>query len=153
PDVALYVLNQKRAHLRGLEERFAITLTIVSDPSVAAPQAFVIERGDQVHTVEAARAIAEQNQQAIAAPLEDEDDLEDDAIVEAGKQEPVEAAAPSTAPEHDEGEPRRRRRRRRGRGGRDGRDERGGEHREHIPIHGGSADYPAEGAGGAAHAE
>ena len=27
PDVALYVLNQKRAHLRGLEERFAITIT------------------------------------------------------------------------------------------------------------------------------
>jgi ribonuclease E len=147
PDVALYVLNQKRAHLRGLEERFAITLTIVSDPSVAAPQAFVIERGDQVHTVEAARAIAEQNQQAIAAPLEDEDDLEDDAIVEEAAEEDVEAAAPSTVPEHGEGEPRRRRRRRRGRGGRDGRDgrdARGGEHREHIPIHEGAADYPAE---------
>ena len=26
PDVALYVLNQKRAHLRGLEERFACLL-------------------------------------------------------------------------------------------------------------------------------
>jgi len=37
PDVALYVLNQKRAHLRALEERFAITLTIISDPTVAAP--------------------------------------------------------------------------------------------------------------------
>jgi ribonuclease E len=144
PDVALYVLNQKRAHLRGLEERFAITLTIFSDASVAAPQAFVIERGEQVHSVEAARALAEQNQQAIAAPLEDEDDLEDDAIVEAGEQEDVEAAAPSTVPEHGEGEPRRRRRRRRGRGGRDGRDGRGGEHREHIPIHEGAADDPAE---------
>jgi ribonuclease E len=152
PDVALYVLNQKRAHLRGLEERFAITLTIVSDPSVAAPQAFVIERGEQVHTVEAARAIAEQNQQAIAAPLEEEDDLEDDAIVEEAEEEDVEAAAPSTVPEHGEGEgePRRRRRRRRGRGGRDGRDGRdgrGGEHREHIPIHEGGADYPAEAGG------
>ena len=41
PDVALYVLNQKRAHLRGLEERFAITITISADESVAAPQAFV----------------------------------------------------------------------------------------------------------------
>jgi len=142
PDVALYVLNQKRAHLRGLEERFAITLTIVSDASVAAPQAFVIDRGEQVHTVEAARAIAEQNQQAIAAPLEDEDDLEDDAIVEeTTEEEDIEAAAPSTVPEHGDGEPRRRRRRRRGRGGRDGR---GGEPREHIPIHEGGADYPAE---------
>ncbi|HMG80058.1 MAG TPA: Rne/Rng family ribonuclease, partial [Xanthobacteraceae bacterium] len=145
PDVALYVLNQKRAHLRSLEERFAITLTVVADATVMAPQAFVIDRGEQVHTVEAARALAEQNQQqAIAAPLEDEDDLEDESIVEeevqaeAAEDQDVEAAAPSTVPENGEGEPRRRRRRR-GRGGRGGgRD--GGEHREHIPIHEGSSE-------------
>jgi ribonuclease E len=148
PDVALYVLNQKRAHLRSLEERFAITLTVVADATVMAPQAFVIDRGEQVHTVEAARALAEQNQQqAVTAPLEDEDDLEDESIVEEvvvqAEDEDVEAA-PTTVPEHGEGEPRRRRRRRGrgGRGGRDGRD--GGEHREHIPIHEGAADHPAE---------
>ena len=147
PDVALYVLNQKRAHLRSLEERFAITLTVVADATVMAPQAFVIDRGEQVHTVEAARALAEQNQQqAVAAPLEDEDDLEDDSIVEVEEErqaeaEDVEAATPTTVPEHGEGEPRRRRRRR-GRGGRDGRDS--GEHREQIPIHEGAADHPAE---------
>jgi len=149
PDVALYVLNQKRAHLRSLEERFAITLTVVADATVMAPQAFVIDRGEQVHTVEAARALAEQNQQqAIAAPLEDEDDLEDESIVEeevqaeAAEDQDVEAAAPSTVPENGEGEPRRRRRRR-GRGGRGGgRD--GGEHREHIPIHEGSSEHPTE---------
>jgi len=145
PDVALYVLNQKRAHLRSLEERFAITLTVVADATVMAPQAFVIDRGEQVHTVEAARALAEQNQQqAVAAPLEDEDDLEDESIVEEAAEGDVEAAAPSTVPEHGEGEPRRRRRRRGrgGRGDRDGRD--GGEHREQIPIHEGDADDPAE---------
>jgi ribonuclease E len=150
PDVALYVLNQKRAHLRSLEERFAITLTVVADATVMAPQAFVIDRGEQVHTVEAARALAEQNQQqAVAAPLEDEDDLEDESIVEVEEEqqaeaEDVEAAAPSTVPENGDGEPRRRRRRRGrgGRGGRDGRD--GGEHREHIPIHEGATDHPAE---------
>ena len=150
PDVALYVLNQKRAHLRSLEERFAITLTVVADATVMAPQAFVIDRGEQVHTVEAARALAEQNQQqAITAPLEDEDDLEDESIVEEvqateEEAEDVEGEAPSTAPEHGEGEPRRRRRRRGrgGRGGRDGRD--GGEHREHIPIHEGSSEHPTE---------
>ena len=148
PDVALYVLNQKRAHLRSLEERFAITLTVVADATVMAPQAFVIDRGEQVHTVEAARALAEQNQQrAVTAPLEDEDDLEDESIVEEAEvraeDEDVEAA-PTTVPEHGEGEPRRRRRRRGrgGRGGRDGRD--GGEHREHIPIHEGSSEYPTE---------
>src|SRR5208282_5815046 len=51
PDVTLYVLNQKRAHLRGLEERFAITITISADATLTAPQAFVIDRGEQVHTV------------------------------------------------------------------------------------------------------
>jgi ribonuclease E len=151
PDVALYVLNQKRAHLRSLEERFAITVTVVADATVMAPQAFVIDRGEQVHTVEAARALAEQNQQqAIAAPLEDEDDLEEESIVEdevqvaAEEDADVEAAAPSTVPEHGEGEPRRRRRRRGrgGRGGRDGRD--GGEPREHIPIHEESSEHPTE---------
>ena len=50
PDVALYVLNQKRAHLRALEERFAITITVSADETVTAPQAFVIDRGEQVHT-------------------------------------------------------------------------------------------------------
>jgi ribonuclease E len=150
PDVALYVLNQKRAHLRSLEERFAITLTVVADATVMAPQAFVIDRGEQVHTVEAARALAEQNQQqAVTAPLEDEDDLEDESIVEEpevqAQDEDVEAA-PTTVPEHGEGEGEpRRRRRRRGRGGRGGRDGRdGGEHREHIPIHEGSPEDPPE---------
>ncbi len=148
PDVALYVLNQKRAHLRSLEERFAITLTVVADATVMAPQAFVIDRGEQVHTVEAARVLAEQNQQrAVTAPLEDEDDLEDESIVEEAEvraeDENVEAA-PSTVPENGDGEPRRRRRRR-GRGGRGGRDGReGGELREHIPIHEGSSEYPTE---------
>ena len=46
-----------------------------------APQAFVVDRGEQVHTVEAAKALAERSQ-TIAAPLEDEDDLEDFAAVE-----------------------------------------------------------------------
>ena len=148
PDVALYVLNQKRAHLRSLEERFAITLTVVADATVMAPQAFVIDRGEQVHTVEAARALAEQNQQqAVAAPLEDEDDLEDESIVEdevRRRRTRTSKRQPTTVPEHGEGEPRRRRRRRgRGRrGGRDGRD--GGEHREHIPIHDGPSEHPTE---------
>ena len=79
--MALYVLNQKRAHLRALEERFAITITISADETVRAPQAFIIDRGEQVHTLEAARALAEQAQ-PVAAPLEEEDDLEEAGAVE-----------------------------------------------------------------------
>ena len=147
PDVALYVLNQKRAHLRSLEERFAITLTVVADATVMAPQAFVIERGEQVHTVEAARALAEQNQQCRRRAA-------------GGRRRPGRRkhrrgrgagggrgrrSGTHTVPEHGEGEgePRRRRRRGRGRrGGRDGRD--GGEHREQIPIHDGPSEHPTE---------
>jgi ribonuclease E len=121
PDVALYVLNQKRAHLRGLEDRFAITITVAADETVRAPQTFVIDRGEQMHTPEAAKAIAERAQAAVA-PLEEEDDLEEIGG-EAGEAEPAEfeAEADSAAPPLTEagegGSRRRRRRRRRGRGG------------------------------------
>jgi ribonuclease E len=139
PDVALYVLNQKRAHLRGLEERFAITITISADESVAAPQAFIVDRGEQVHSVEAAKALAERSQ-TIAAPLEEDDDLEDLAATEDESEgEETETVAPALAPENGEDGPPRRRRRRR-RGGRDSGDHARGQERseehghEHIPI-------------------
>ncbi len=112
PDVTLYVLNQKRAHLRALEERFAITITIAADETVRAPQAFIIDRGEQVHTPEAARALAEQAP-PLAAPLEEEDDLDEAALMES--EEAAETSAESVAGER-EGGSRRRRRRRRGRG-------------------------------------
>ena len=43
--VALYALNQKRAHLRGLEERFGVTVTIEADGHLPAGSAFLLERG------------------------------------------------------------------------------------------------------------
>ena len=127
PDVALYVLNQKRAHLRGLEERFAITITISSDESVTAPLAFIIDRGDQVHTIEAAKALADRAP-AVAAPLEEEDELEDfDTAAMADEDVEPPLAAESIAVSDDSegdgaGGPRRRRRRRGRRGGRNGGD-------------------------------
>jgi ribonuclease E len=134
PDVALYVLNQKRAHLRSLEERFAITITVTADESVTAPQAFVIDRGEQVHSLEAAKAIAEQAQ-ATAAPLEEEDDLEDAGVIEDEETEDeAEATEASAAPERGENGPRRRRRRRGRRGGRD--------NAERQPRPEGAADHP-----------
>ena len=116
PDVALYVLNQKRAHLRALEERFAITITINADESLIAPQAFAIDRGEQVHTLEAAKALAQQTE-ATVAPLEEEDELEE----AAGLDEEGESEAPTAEADDQHGEGaggrRRRRRRRRGRNG------------------------------------
>ncbi len=115
PDVALYVLNQKRAHLRALEERFAITITISADETLIAPQAFAIDRGEQVHTLEAAKALAQQTE-ATVAPLEEEDDLEEPV---AADEEESEAPVAEVAAEQqaEGGGRRRRRRRRRGRNG------------------------------------
>jgi ribonuclease E len=121
PDVALYVLNQKRAHLRALEDRFAITVTITADETVRAPQTFVIDRGEQVHTPEAAKAIAERAQ-APVAPLEEEDDLEEigGEVNEAEQAESeAEMGSHAVAEPGEGGSRRRRRRRRRGRGGGD----------------------------------
>jgi ribonuclease E len=115
PDVALYVLNQKRAHLRALEERFAITITVNADETLVAPQAFAIDRGEQVHTPEAAKARAQQTE-VVIAPLEEEDELEDAAAVD--EEADGETATAEAAEQHgDAGGRRRRRRRRRGRNG------------------------------------
>ncbi len=118
-DVAEYVLNQKRAHLRALEERFAITIMILADETVVPPQAFVIDRGEQIHSVEQARALAEQNEAAAAAaPMDEDDDLEGDSIVDEIEEASVEATEESQPESEGEGGNGRRRRRRRGRGGR-----------------------------------
>ncbi|HYC16808.1 MAG TPA: Rne/Rng family ribonuclease [Pseudolabrys sp.] len=124
-EVALYVLNHKRAHLRALEERFRIVITVSADPAVTGQQSYVIDRGEQVHTPEAARALAAQQPQ-LTAPVEEVEDevVDSDDFAE----EPEFAAAETEAePRSDaEREGGRRRRRRRGRGGRG----RGGEQRE-----------------------
>src|SRR5256886_9746415 len=49
-DIALYLLNHKRAHLRTLEERFRITILVSADATVGGQVSFVIERGEQVHS-------------------------------------------------------------------------------------------------------
>jgi ribonuclease E len=130
-EVALYVLNHKRAHLRSLEERFRITITVSADPTVNGQQSFVIERGEQVHTPDAARAIAAAQPEMTAPVEEQEDEIVDDEETDAGVaaetdsehetigMEPVEVAAEqpqSNGHRHEndggrDGGPRRRRRR------------------------------------------
>jgi ribonuclease E len=79
-EVALYMLNHKRAHLRELEERFRITITVNADATIAGPQSFVIDKGEQVHSVEAARALAVQPATIVSTVglLEDNDEEFDD---------------------------------------------------------------------------
>jgi ribonuclease E len=115
-EVALYVLNHKRAHLRALEERFRIIITVSADPAVTGQQSYVIDRGEQVHTPEAARILAAQQPQLIS-PVED---IEEETEAEEQAEEPEVASAEAEIEPQSEGEREggRKRRRRRGRGGR-----------------------------------
>ena len=130
-EVALYVLNHKRAHLRALEERFRIAITISADATVTGQLSYIIDRGEQVHSVEAAKILAAASPALTPLVEEDEEIFETEAESEPESEEASEASAASEAsdapPSETGGEPRRdggrRRRRGRGRG-------RGGEPRE-----------------------
>ena len=128
-DVALYVLNHKRGHLRDLESSFKVTLSIVSDANVSGLQSYIIDRGEQVHTLEAAKALIAA--QASIVPAQSEEALDEDEPFDAEFESEVETeeteglADEASATEAGEGEEqegpgqrgRKRRRRRRGRGG------------------------------------
>jgi ribonuclease E len=127
-DVALYVLNHKRGHLRDLENSFKVSLSVVSDPNVSGVQSYIIDRGEQVHTLEAAKALIAA--QAAAQPMHGEDAADEDDGFDAELESEVEAEeteglaeeageAGDGEAEQDGGSQRRgkRRKRRRGRGG------------------------------------
>ncbi|AWM01057.1 Rne/Rng family ribonuclease [Bradyrhizobium amphicarpaeae] len=135
-DVALYVLNHKRGHLRDLENGFKVTLSVIADPSVSGPQAYLIDRGEQVHTLEAAKALLAAQAAASPPPLaeeafDDEDgfDIETESEVETEESEGLAEEAAGEAGSEQDGQRRKRRRRRRGRGG-----QRDGELREDSPA-------------------
>jgi len=154
-EIALYLLNQKRAHLRVLEERFQIAVVVTADASIAGQLSYVIEKGELVHSLEQAKAIASQPTTLAPVPEEDDEDFaeegeeeqeeqeeqeEDESEADSEEQEAAadqatESAATEPARGDEEGgNVRRRRRRRRGRrGGSEGR-----EPRERFP-----SDQPA----------
>jgi ribonuclease E len=124
-DVALYVLNHKRGHLRDLENAFKVSLAVSADPTVAGQQSFIIDRGEQVHTLEAAKALLAAQAAAAPAPVEeayDDDDgfdIETESEIETEETEGLtdESATEAAAGEGEgDGQRRKRRRRRRGRG-------------------------------------
>jgi ribonuclease E len=126
-DVALYVLNHKRGHLRDLENGFKVSLAVIADPTVSGQQSFVIDRGEQVHTLEAAKALLAA--QVAAFPSQSEEAFEEDEPFDVETESEVEteetegltddsAGGEEASTEAGADGPRRkRRRRRRGRGG------------------------------------
>jgi ribonuclease E len=126
-DVALYVLNHKRGHLRDLESSFKVTLAVIADPTVSGQQSFIIDRGEQVHTLEAAKALLAA--QVASYPSQTEEAFEDEEPFDIEVESEVEtdetegltddsAAGEENGGEAEgEGPRRKRRRRRRGRSG------------------------------------
>jgi ribonuclease E len=149
-DVALYVLNHKRGHLRDLENSFKVTLAVIADPTVSGQQSFIIERGEQVHTLEAAKALLAAQVASSVPQVEeayDEDeayDIEAESEVETDESEGLGqdlgdevaagegAASEGTGGAADADGPRRKRRRRRR--GRSGEPREGGPAREEHDV-------------------
>ncbi len=124
-DVALYVLNHKRGHLRDLENSFKVTLAVIADATISGQQSYVIDRGEAVHTLEAAKAILAAQLAASPPAVEDTYEYEEDETFEAevefegdDEAEGAETQSADAGPVADgeEGPRRKRRRRRRGRG-------------------------------------
>jgi ribonuclease E len=116
--VALYVLNQKRAHLRELEDRFGVTVLFTADETLAVNTHLVIEKGEPSNRP-AARVTSIQidtitPDDADADPV---DEAEDDSDDTDQTSEPAEGEHASAG---EDGNGKRRRRRRRRRGGNGG---------------------------------
>jgi ribonuclease E len=134
PEIALYVLNHKRAHLRMLEERFQIAITVHADAEIGGQIGFTIDRGEQVMTPEQAKALLAQTE---TGPVLLEEEEEPEVVEALDETEEIEAADQTEQPEQiagvsppmhgdgaregeigrEAGRGRRRRRRGRGRGG------------------------------------
>jgi ribonuclease E len=120
-DVALYVLNHKRGHLRDLEESFQVTIAVLADAHVTGQQSYVIDRGEQIHTLEAAKALLAAQLANLPPPPEeepfdDEELFETEAEVETEETEGLTDDEGTEASSDGEGGDRKRRRRRRRRG-------------------------------------
>src|SRR5829696_7661458 len=126
PQVAFYILNQKRTHLRELEERFGVVISVVADEHLTGQTVFAVDRMEPVAPRAEPRPAAATVRIDAIAPIDEPEEADD--VEEADETEDREQAAepargdagerPDRAerPGEDGGR-RRRRRRRRGRGG------------------------------------
>lgn len=145
-DVALYILNQKRIHLRDLETRFGVTVTVLAnDAHLTGTDYYVLERGEAVSfiaprgaatgiQIDAPEIIKTPAPAAIPAPAEASD--ADVAVSETEEDEDAQDASSDTGNEasaeqaNGDGNGRKRRRRRRRRGGRGNGNETGADNQQ-----------------------
>jgi ribonuclease E len=114
-EAAFYILNQKRIHLRELENRFGVAIAVMADETLVGLTNYVVERGEPALRIEH-KAAATGIQIDAIAPMDEPED-EDLPIDE---EEEISAAEPRSEEDNGEeteanGRRRRRRRRRRGR--------------------------------------
>jgi ribonuclease E len=110
--VALYILNQKRAHLSELEQRFGLGITVSADESIANGSHFQIERGEAVDI----REPLPTSVQPDSVSFEDAGEI-DDSDSSPSVEQGDDRQDASESVEADEAGGRRRRRRRRRKGG------------------------------------
>ncbi|HZW48252.1 MAG TPA: Rne/Rng family ribonuclease, partial [Microvirga sp.] len=113
-EAAFYILNQKRVHLRDLETRFGVAISIVADDSLTGTTNYAIDRGEPALHLEHKSAATGIQIDAIA-PV-DVDEVEPEIDIEDEEQSEEEVRASEDGREEAEGNGRRRRRRRRRRG-------------------------------------
>lgn len=142
PEIAIYILNHKRAQLSGIEDRYGVYIYIEAKPSLTA-STYEIERGAPV-APEPRRARKPAGAVSLGSVFEEfpVEDIED-------SEEPADAQetgagddAPAAAAGEDQRGGGRRRRRRRGRGNRDDQDQRPPQNREPAPARPQPAERP-----------
>ncbi|MBZ6074923.1 Rne/Rng family ribonuclease [Microvirga puerhi] len=112
-EAAFYILNQKRIHLRELESRFGVSVTVVADESLMGTTTYAIERGEPALRIEQKSAATGIQIDAIMPVDEVEEEIEEEISSE---EEGDEAHATEERSEDGDANGRRRRRRRRRRG-------------------------------------
>jgi ribonuclease E len=120
-EAAFYILNQKRVHLRELETRFGVAISIVADDTLTGTTNYTIDRGEPALRLEHKSAATGIQIDAIV-PVDEPEEVEVE--IEAEDEDlATEEAGASEEGRGEEGEAggrrRRRRRRRRGRGDRE----------------------------------
>lgn len=112
-EAAFYILNQKRVHLRELETRFGVAISIVADDSLTGTTNYAIDRGEPALRLEHKAAATGVQIDAIV-PVDEPVEAEPE--VEAEDEEEVRAESRGEEEQGEEAGGRRRRRRRRRRG-------------------------------------
>jgi ribonuclease E len=130
-DIALYILNQKRRHLRQIEDRFGVSVNFVADDKHNGVDFFAVEFGEPIAPRSEAASFETEGRQPSFAPARvDEDEPTDEAVKSDGE---AREESEHRSPADGEGSQKRRRRRRRRRGGAD-------RETEGAPAHSASAD-------------